>query len=151
MPFIFFASDAGPPTPRDIIEAVIRKWAATSALTAVSSRLYFDHRPAPGTYPYAALTEVGSKDVFNTGKGYWEDKLFRIAVYSEDQDWLLNIASPAVEATFDRPRFVFANGYQMAFKRRGSDFRKEPKIGVNTQIVWCKGYTYQAQVGRTLP
>lgn len=149
--FGFWTGGGGaPPGPEDVIEAIIEKWQATPALTAISARLWFDDRPAPVTYPYATLTQMGSRSFFNTGTGYWEAKLFQFDIHDTDQDRLADEFGPAVEENFDFCHLTFRNGYLMNFKRRSDRFNKLARIGVGSPFVWCRSYTYEVTVGRTL-
>lgn len=110
---------------------------------------------AGSLYPYCALTQVaGRTGGGNTGKGYWEDRYYRLAVYSDDQDQCVTVArvlGDEADSLTDN-RLTFADGYQMKWWRTTPPLLMQVPGSVlglaSSAPLWSSMLTYHAQIGR---
>lgn len=150
-PARYFAEGQGSP---DFVAAIVNLWTSQSALTDVSTALYWDQAPEETPLPYCVISQVsGITDGHNTGRGYWETKYLQFAVYADGLDKVARLGNAMTDALDPvlRSPLAFVNGYQMQWLRMSDHLLKMPGRSKDGKVVWQQAYVYRSNVGRTRP
>jgi hypothetical protein len=120
-------------------------------LSPVLSELHYEAAPA-AQYPYAVISETASKVGGRTFVGsYWEDRFYRISLFSADEDQAANLGAKVTTAldVLDVNPLTFDNGYQLFFHRTGDELLKMRGTGTQGKtFIWIYTFHYHARIGR---
>jgi hypothetical protein len=116
---------------------------------------------APGSdYPYAVLSQVGGKySGRNFTKGYFTDTFYRVAIFSNDLDQVVDsgsIVTTAIDPIGDNP-LTFDNGQQASFLRMDpGTLIKVNSTGPSAlpgaaAYIWQFSYVYHVKISQERP
>ncbi|MDR3634348.1 MAG: hypothetical protein P4L84_11135 [Isosphaeraceae bacterium] len=139
-------------TPADFLSALVAYWKADAYLTAIVPEPYLGVAPAKTRPPYIEIHHIkGKAGGRNTGKGYWQDRLYQLSIWNPDADKAVAWGE-AIITEFDKliaNPLTFVNGYQMGLYYAGDTLDRAEGYGSGGTIDFPLTISYTARVGRT--
>lgn len=137
----------------DFLSALVSYWEAEACLTAIAPTLFLGRAPAKAPKPYVVAMSLPAKvGGRNTGKGYWQDRFYRVDIWNTDADQAATWAETIITEfdKLDESPLTFANGYQMGgMYLVGDTLERAREFGAGGSIDFPVTLTFRTRVGRT--